>query len=318
MSLLSPMTSRRRRSGPVLIAVVGAIVLLPLQQSVADGTSVSPAMPVRATADVLAFTAPIRTASIAATTTGRIIEVACEEGREVRAGDLLIRMDDAVQRSRTEFARLRAESTLEIELARVRHGRAIEELARLEGIPSQVRPSAHELSQARAAVEEARLAVALAERDRRMAVADHETQQRLLEEHQIRAPFDGYVSRRMAEVGDTIEADRPVLTLVQLNPLIVSCDCPIAAAAGLRAGQRVLLNPQDEGFGPREAVVRWVSRVAEAGSQTVRVRIEIPNQDGAWIAGLKVRVDFGRAALAAAGAGDGAMEPLQSGRSAQE
>lgn len=321
MAPLGLSTHRHTRwwpAGLIPAAVAGALTLLPLRLSAAADDSAATSGSARVTADVMAFTAPIRTASMAATTTGRIVELACEEGREVRAGDLLIRIDDAVQRSRAEFARLKAESTLEIDLARVRHGRAVEELERIEGLPSAVRPSAHELSQARAAVEEARLAVALAERDRQMAISDHQTQLRQLEEHAIRAPFDGYVSRRMAEIGDTIEADRPVLTLVQLNPLIISCDCPLMVAAGLRAGQRVLLRPQDGGFAERQGVVRWVSRVAEAGSQTVRVRIEIPNQDSAWIAGLQVRVVFENAPLTAAVAGGDALEPLRPERSAQE
>lgn len=241
---------------------------------------------------VVGFTSPSRKATLTVTTTGRVVRFLAEEGDTVRAGDVLVRLDDAVQRSRTEFARIRSECELEIQLARVKLQRAVEDLERLEELPVELQASTHDVSQARAAVAAARLEVSIAERDHALAIHDYETQRRTLDELRVCAPFDGYIAEHIAEVGDTIEPDRGILTIVQLDPLQVSFDCPISLLPELAAGDRVPLEPLDSCWPARVGVVRHVNRVADAGSQTAKIKLDVPNADHVWISGMKVRVNL--------------------------
>lgn len=275
-----------RRAG-LLAGVFGGLLLVGVGQGAAPGKpgTIEPG-------PVLGFTAPARMATLGALTVGRITDLPAEEGAQVRAGDVLVQLHQAVQERRVSIALAAAESTHEIALAETALAHVLEEVERLEALRGSA-ATTKELADVRNALRTAELSLQQAQFRHAQAQRELELQRALLAELNLRAPFDGVVAAHLREIGDTVAEREGILQLVQLDPLLVIVDCPINIAAGLRLGQRAQVLWEHDAQPGTVGVVAFISPVIDAGSQTCRVKLHVPNEAGAWRAGLKVYVHFG-------------------------
>jgi len=266
----------------------------------ADGDGSVEPVAVRAPAVVTGFTVPVRTVTLAALQTGRIADIPIPEGQLVQADQASVLLDDTVQQRRVSIAKAQAESIVEIELAQVRLSQMERELARIESLGDDSFASTKELSDARAEVDAARLSLAKAEFEHAQALREYELQSALLDELCIKAPFTGYVVEHLKEVGDTVEEREGILTVVQLDPLVIELDCPLTLAPRVHETDNVLVTPVDALAEPRTGRVEFVSRVADAASQTLKIKIHVSNGDATWVAGMQVGVDLAHPVVALA------------------
>jgi RND family efflux transporter MFP subunit len=258
-----------------------------------DATPDTPGLPQMDGLHAVGMTSPSRTATLAAVMHARIARIEAKEGTSVAEGDLVVALADGVQAARTEIARAGAESTYDIELAAARREHAQREWERLSKLHGDDHASSKELNDARTDARTTQLEHQLALFAHEQAARTHERERRILEEYRLRAPFSGYVVRHLKHEGETVDQLEGIVQLVQLDPLHVDLDCPIALAPLVRIGDRPWIRPTDPHWTPRLGTVVLASRVMDAGSQTFRVRLKVPNGDQAWPAGLKVIVDFG-------------------------
>lgn len=242
--------------------------------------------------NVIGHTAPHRKAQMATVQEGRLMHVPVREGDFVAQGELLFVIDDAVQRANVDLAAARANSTLEVELARTKWEAADMDREWWVKLRGTDRASSKELNDTISAALVAQLEYQLAEFTNGQESRTLEVQQRLLDQYRVTAPFSGYVAEVVKKPGDTLDRFDPVLTLVQLDPLEVSIDCPIAIAHSVQAGQRFRVRPLDGGWKPRIASVAFASKLADGGSQTFKVKLMVDNADHQWMAGMKVEVDL--------------------------
>lgn len=281
---------RKGLAGALFTVMVGTAFSTDAEQSAAKATGPAPA------GQITGFTAPFQAVTLAAVRTGRLAERCVPEGAAVSAGDRVIRIDDDVQARRVELAEAEAASTIEIELAEVRLGVAQTDLERLRGARELSAATANELRNAEAAVRAAELELAKARFQHEQAARSLALERAILEEFTIRAPFSGVVTEHLKQVGDTIEDREGIAQVVQLDPLVVSIDCPIELAPLVEVGVDAVVTCA-EGFGPpRGGRVVFVNPVADAASQTFRVKLHVANADGRWLAGMRVGVTFGEAA----------------------
>ncbi|TWT41282.1 hypothetical protein RAS1_39760 [Phycisphaerae bacterium RAS1] len=257
---------------------------------------------------VPAFTAPSRKALLAVAQTSRIKEFCVNEGESVDVGCTIAVFDDDVQRARVEVARLKAESTLEVEMAAVRAQHAQEAFDRLNTLAGGS-VSAFELLTARTTLETARLEHLLAQRNLDESRRDYALQVCMLDGLRLTSPFAGVIAERQKEVGEAAESRESVVTLVQLDPLLVAVDCPIELSHEARAGERFAVRAVESRWGTRVGTVVFVSPVADAASQTRKIKLSVSNGDRGWIAGMKVVVDFESPASEAAMAAEAAGAP---------
>jgi multidrug efflux pump subunit AcrA (membrane-fusion protein) len=64
---------------------------------------------------------------------------------------------------------------------------------------------------------------------------------RQLRDTEIRAPFDGFVEKRLVNLGELVKAQMPVMAVVRLDPLKVVAEIPEKMAPWISAGQPVNL-----------------------------------------------------------------------------
>jgi multidrug resistance efflux pump len=130
--------------------------------------------------------------------------------------------------------------------------------------------------------------------------------QTLLSYTQIVAPFDGVVTRRMANPGDLVQAatasrTTPLFTCQQVETVRVLCDVPESAAAGVRAGESAeVAVPGVPGMRVRGTVTRLAGSL-DPSTRTMRVEIDLPNPDGRLRPGTYAQVTLRPAGQAADG-----------------
>jgi len=253
----------------------------------------STSAPIPTDLSVIGMTAASKKTTLAAVLPARIASIESAEGSVVSEGEVVVVLDDGVQRVRMEYARSAAASLAEVNLTRVRWEHGKREWDRLVKLRGDDYASSKELSDAYAHSEVARLEHALAKQQNRQAKLVFERERRQLEEFVIHAPFTGYVSQHLKEVGETVDQLEGIVTIVQLDPLEVNVDCPLWFAPYVNVGDRVAVEPSDVQSPVRSGVVVLANRVADAASQTFQVTIELPNAGLEWFAGLKVNIRFG-------------------------
>ncbi len=242
--------------------------------------------------EVAGITSPYRTATLAALRPSRIIRLEVTEGQVVQRGELLAVLDDGVQRVRAETAKADAESLLDIELARTRMRQASADLKRLRHLNIEASATDRELGKSETEAETARLVHEVAKFEHQQAAREYRHQQLMLERLHVRAPFSGYIAEVFREIGETVTEAEAILRIVQLDHLEISVDCPLEMAHAVRVGESVHVRPTDPQWEPRNGQIVFASRVADAGSQTFKVKLVVDNGDAGWRSGLKVLVDF--------------------------
>jgi RND family efflux transporter MFP subunit len=109
---------------------------------------------------------------------------------------------------------------------------------------------------------------------------------------EVRAPFDGVITARNAEIGNLIGTggSTPLFTMAQLNTLRVFVDVPQAYYPFVKVGQEATVRvPELKNQTFRGQVVR-TSGSLRAQSRTLLTEISIPNRDGQLPAGVYAQV----------------------------
>jgi HlyD family secretion protein len=171
-----------------------------------------------------------RRAKLAPEIGGKVLSLPHRRGAQVRAGDLLLRVDDALQKARLALAEDESEASLAQQdqacLAAERAERERERTARLaeqgivstdllDRVDSQARATEAACRAAAAASERAASAVALARAE--------------LEKTVLRAPFDGVVADVFIEKGEWTAPSPPALPIPPVLDLIDMRDIYVSA-----------------------------------------------------------------------------------------
>jgi len=257
----------------------------------------SPSTPIKA------VTAPSEDLTLAFTQPGRIAKVLVREGQHVRAGQLLVQLDDSVERVQVSMLKAKAENIIAVKAAELR-------LARKRAVLRKVQEAYDSSAAPERELEDARIDAAVAELDLQLArfthqqdEAKHQEAKLLLERMRLLSPVDAEVERIYRRVGEAVGGGETtgeraaVVRLVRIDPLWIDVPTPTRQARRLARGQTAQVRFA-EAERPVEATILRVSKVADAASETLEVRLELPNP-AARPAGEQVTVHFPAAEKAA-------------------
>lgn len=209
-----------------------------------------------------------RQATIASRILSRVLTLDVEAGAQVQAGQVLATLDDSDLRQRLE----QAQAVLDASQASL--DQASEELARAERSAQQGAASELEVIRARNAVRAADANVKRAQR----SVAEGET---VLDYAIIRAPFDGIVIERQAEVGDTATPGMPLLTMYDPTRMQLVASVRESLTVRLNVGERVKAEIESLAL-VCEAEVTEIVPEASARSRAFRVKVSGPCPPGVY------------------------------------
>jgi RND family efflux transporter MFP subunit len=113
---------------------------------------------------------------------------------------------------------------------------------------------------------------------------------RQLRDTEIRAPFDGYIEKRLVNLGELVKTQTPVMSVVRVDPLKVIAEIPEKMAPWIHDGQPVQLHVDAY---PDRMFTGKVSRISPAVSTATRAfpfEALVPNQEAVLKPGTFARV----------------------------
>lgn len=226
---------------------------------------------------------------------GLIRDVRVRRGDLVKAGQVVVEIDSAVDRATLALAAYRAQMLSAERTAQARLAFATAKAARLKNLAGENFVSAQDRDSALAEQQLAEAQLLEAQENRKLAVLEHQRQEEQLRQRSLRSPIDGVVVDRGMHPGELASSDdtaKPILRLADLSLLHVEVLLPSAAWSRVKVGQSVDVTADVPGAGKRAAKVLVVDRLMDAASSTFGVRLEVRNPQGDWPAGIRCKAEF--------------------------
>ena len=271
------------------VLVVGARRMLPQLAPRVDTARVQLVTGTQAATILTAtgYTVARRKASVGAKIVGRIVDLAVDEGDTVRAGQVLIRLDSgdleaAVLQAEARLAEMRANET-----DAAREQRRQQDLFARGVVPEETRDAAAtRLDMATAQVQTAAAALAAAR-----AQLDYAT---------IRAPLDGVVIARNAELGEMVapggftsqQSTGAILRIADPASLEVEADINESYIARLEVGQPALVQVDAVPDHSYRGTLRQIVPTGDRQKAVVQVKVTIDDRDRRLVPDMGCKVTF--------------------------
>ena len=244
---------------------------------------------------------PLEVAQISSQVVGRVVAVPVKEGDSVKAGDLLLKLDDDDARVKLEAAdarynRLR-EAIAQVEADVKKAERDVVQFGRLAGqgytTQAELADSRTLLAKAHAALRMSRLELAESEATRRSS-------QRDVERTEIRSPVSGIVSNLNVDVGEVVIAGTTnlagtvLMNVSNLSGMRVRADVDETDIPFIHRGQPAQIYLQAD---QRAPIAGKVGRIAAIGTRTgdvvnYEVRIDVGHDSAALRVGMTATVEI--------------------------
>jgi membrane fusion protein (multidrug efflux system) len=195
---------------------------------------------------------------------GTVSEIAFESGAVVNKGDLIVRFD-----TRTEEAQLKAAN------AQLEWTRLSVERARKLHTDSTVSQS--ELDQAEASFQQAK-----ANADAIQAAIDKKT---------IRAPFAGKLGIRQVNLGEYVDAGKPIVSLQSLTPVYADFSLPQQSLSQIKTGMTVRVSLDTYTNKTFQGTLTAVNPNLDESTRSVRLQATLDNPDLLMRPGMFARIE---------------------------
>lgn len=237
-----------------------------------------------------------RDAKLSAQIPGKVVYVAGHEGDRFQKGEVVVAIDDAqlLAKRRQAVAQLRNAQTA-LRNARVQYGREFyapqsespsqtpgmgmpklwdqmftRPFGDMMGYGNQDMERSANLYKAGSGVGQARTQVEKA----RSAIEEIDAKLRDTRSH---APFDGVITSKQAEEGDTVQPGQPLVKFADTEYLRLKVDVPVHLASGLETGMHLPVRI-DVGDQRVQGRVDQIFPIADGRSHTVTVKIDLPKE----------------------------------------
>lgn len=203
----------------------------------------------------------LRSVSVTPLVAGQIAELSIKPGQRVKAGEVIARLDDEVEKVAVAQAKVALEA-------------AENKLNRNEDLKKII--SQAEYQDAQSAVESARLAVSAAE------IA--------LERRQVRSPIDGIAGIVSVDKGDYVTVSTPLVMVDDRSKLLVDFWVPERFTGLIRQGQTVEAKPIARPGKSYPGRIEAIDNRIDPASRTLHLRAEIDNEGDVLRAGQSFEV----------------------------
>jgi len=236
------------------------------------------------------FTKPSEQRDVTFNGPGVVSDEPVKEGDLVKAGDLLAVQDTTVEDATEKAAEVDANSDLQIEAANADHDAKVVEMKRKEEMRRENVVGQSELDVAKVDEVIAAIRIRLAQQEKEKAMAEALEEQAKIKLKRLVSPVSGVVAKINTHVGEAASADasKPIMTIIQNDPLYVEVDLPTMIVKNIRAHQMIEVRyVGDEKWTAAEAI--FVAPEADARSDRQKIRLQLPNPEGRH-SGLQVQV----------------------------
>jgi RND family efflux transporter MFP subunit len=192
----------------------------------------------------------IRSVAVTPLVSGQIAQLLVQPGQQVKAGDIIARLDDDVEK-------------IAVQSAKVGLSAAEDKLSRNQGLEKII--SRADVQDAQSAAQTARLAQSMAELN--------------LYRRDIRSPVTGIAGIVNVEVGDYVTVSTPLVTIDDRSKLLVDFWVPERFASMVKIGQEVKANPIASAQKSYAGHIQAIDNRIDVASRTLHLRAEVPNEN---------------------------------------
>lgn len=232
---------------------------------------------------------PWETVALAASTDGIVAEILVDRGDTVQEGQLVVRLNDTVQRAYLATVEARAENMTTIEQAEIRLAIAESALERNRTLFERQQITGDEWDRIRGTFEISQVELEAAREEVRQAELEVRRAEVALEQTRVYAPSDAVVLQRLVAVGERTSPE-PLLELAVIDSLRVEIFARAASYNAWRIGHAVKLVVQFPEAVEIEGRVRTVNPVSDAATGVIGIQLEVDNADRAILAGQQCRL----------------------------
>jgi RND family efflux transporter MFP subunit len=242
---------------------------------------------------------------------GRVAKVLVEEGQAVSKGQALAELDSTDYRNAYDAARAQADAAQavdrkaqqgpraqELEQARIDYDQWQDQYTRMKFLYENKSLPANDFKKIEAGYQAAQQRYDMARQGTRVedkqaasgqfraTAAQMREAQKRLDDTRLRAPISGFVGMRRIDVGDTVAAGTPVISVLDLNPVKVRVAIPEAEIGKVKEGARAAVIIPSLGGKQFEGKVETVGVAADPASRTYAVKISVTNPERLLRAGM--------------------------------
>ena len=270
---------------------------------------------VRRAVEVVGTLAAVDQVTVSSETEGKVSKILADLGDRVTAGQALIQLDSEKQQynfdqQKAALARALAQygatdpehlpdvektpdvqkANADLQQAKQSYDRA-NELFKRTLVPRQTLDDAETALQSKRASYESSLQTA---KNLRASIQASEATMKLADRQfrdtQIRAPFDGYIEKRLVNLGELVKAQMPVIAVVRVDPLKVIAEIPEKMAPWIKDGQAVQLYVDAYPERMFEGKVSRISPAVNTATRAFPFEALVPNRDTVLKPGTFARV----------------------------
>lgn len=196
---------------------------------------------------------------------GNVSEIDFESGAMVNKGDLLVRLDTSAEEAQLKAANAQLEwARLSVERARK---------LRTDSTVSQ-----SELDQAEASFQQAK--------------ANADAIQATINKKTIRAPFSGKLGIRQVNLGEYVDAGKPIVSLQSLTPVYADFSLPQQDLAQIKTGMVVRVSLDTYTNKQFEGTLTAVNPNLDESTRNVRLQATLNNPDQLLRPGMFARIEL--------------------------
>jgi RND family efflux transporter MFP subunit len=303
-----------RRGGWILVMVLALLVLVggggwfwaqrvqaaPVKTATVN-TVGGPGSAAGAVLNASGYVTARRRATVSSKVTGKVLEVFVEEGKAVKKGQVLARLDDSQMRAGLNVATAQltaAKSAAAEDEARLRE--AERQLNRLNQLIKEKVVGRAEVDTAEAAVETLKARIAMQRQQVEVADRQVAAQETDLRDTVVRAPFDGIAISKDAQPGEMISpvsagggfTRTGICTIVDMGSLEIEVDVSETYINRVKPGQPVeaVLDAYPDWRIPAHVITSVPT--ADRQKATVKVRIGFQELDPRILPDMGVKVSF--------------------------
>jgi len=270
---------------------------------------------VRRVIEVVGTLAAVDQVTVSSEAEGRVSRIAADLGDRVSAGQVLLELDREksqynLDQQHATLARALArygatdpanmppiEQTPDVQKAKAELEQAVRAYDRAKELNRRQLVSTQTLEDALAAQQTKQASYDAALQNAKNLRADIDASQaalkiaeRQLRDTTIRAPFDGYVERRLVNLGEYVRVQTPVMGVVRVDPLKVTAEVPEKMAPWIQDGQGVELFVDAFPSRPFAGKVSRISPVVTTATRAFPFEALVPNADATLKPGTFARV----------------------------
>jgi RND family efflux transporter MFP subunit len=270
---------------------------------------------VRRAVDVVGTLAAVDQVTVSSETDGKVRKILADLGDQVRAGQVLIELDNerqqySLEQQQAALARALAqygasdpqhlpeiERTPDVQKARADLVQATQSFERANQLFKRTLISQQALDDAKTALESKQAgydAALQTARNLRASIQASEATMKLasrqLRDTEIRAPFDGFVERRLVNLGELVKAPMPVMAIVRLDPLKVTAEMPEKMAPWITAGRPLELHVDAYPTRTFSGKVTRISPAVNTSTRAFAFEALVPNAEALLKPGTFARV----------------------------